>query len=177
MCLIGFGLAMDATAVSISNGMAECKMKYNKIITIAICFGIFQGLMPIFGYYFGRFFADYLDAIDNYVVFIILGVLGIKMIIEANKEDSCKGELTFTKIILQGVATSIDALMVGVTFAIMHVYIYKASLIITIITIIMSFIGVLIGCKFGKNYKQKAEVLGGIILIVLALKFLIEGII
>lgn len=177
MCLIGFGLAMDATAVSISNGMAECKMKYNKMIAIAICFGIFQGLMPIFGYYFGRFFADYLDAIDNYVVFIILGVLGIRMIIEANKEERCKDELNLSKIVLQGVATSIDALMVGVTFAIMHVYIYKASLIISIITIIMSFVGVLIGCNFGKNCKQKAEVLGGIILIVLALKFLIEGII
>jgi len=175
ICLLAFGLAMDATAVALSNGMIDCRMNYKKIIFIALCFGIFQGLMPIVGYYFGGTFADFLDPLDNYIVFIVLVILGIRMIIETNNNNYNNTEeiLTYNRILIQGIATSIDALLIGITFAIMHVQIFKASLIIILITIILTFIGVLLGCRVGRKLKKKAEILGGIILIALGVRFLI----
>src|SRR5690606_37750267 len=170
------GLAMDATAVSISNGMIECNMSAKKHMFIAVCFGFFQGFMPIFGYYFGRIFADYLDPIDNIIVFIILCTLGIRMIFEAKQVEKNKDILSYQKIVIQGIATSIDALMIGVTFAILHTHIYDASIIITIITTIMTFIGVKIGCSFAKSMKKSACLLGAMIVILLSFKYLITGI-
>lgn len=175
ICLTGFGLAMDATAVGLSDGMMNCKMRIEKVVFIALCFGIFQGLMPIFGYYFSGTFANFIDPFDNYLVFIIFVFLGIRMIIESLKQEEVKEFLTYKKILIQGVATSSDALMVGLTFAFMKVTIYKASLIIAIITVILTFLGVKLGCRCGRKLKKKAEILGGVVLIVLGIKFLIEG--
>jgi len=174
ICLLGLGLSMDATAVSISNGMIESRMKIRKRAFIALCFSFFQAFMPILGFYFGRSFIDFLDPIDNFLVFLILSLLGLKMLVESRKEDDKHELLTYPKIVIQGVATSIDALMVGLTFAILHVYIYEASFIIFIITLFMTSLGVIVGCKCAKSLKKNAVLLGGMILIILALKFLLE---
>lgn len=176
--IIGIAMAMDATAVSLTDGMIECKMTIKKASFIAITFGVFQGIMPIFGYYSGTLFADFISEIDHYVAFVILIIFGIKMIYESNKQeetDNC-GALSKSKIILQGIATSIDALIIGITFAIYKVRIYYAGFIIMLITIIFCFLGVMLGRQCGKVLKNKAEILGGLILIIIGIKILIEGI-
>lgn len=173
--LVGFGVAMDATTVAICNGISESRMRIRKALAIVLCFAFFQGLMPILGYYFGRSFASYLDKIDNYVVFIIFMVLGMRMIFSSSEENEIVSRLTYSKILVQGIATSIDALMIGVSFAILDVYIYRASLLIVIITIFMVTLGIKLGRRIGKKLKKKSSVLGGVILVVLAFKYLIEA--
>lgn len=171
-------MAMDATAVSLTDGMIDCKMTFKKTSFIAITFGVFQGLMPIIGYYSGTLFADFIREIDHYVAFVILIAFGIKMIYDSNKQDEeDKYEvLSKSKIILQGIATSIDALIIGITFAIYKVRIYYAGFIIMLITIVFCFFGVVLGRQCGKVLKNKAEILGGLILIIIGIKILVEGI-
>jgi putative Mn2+ efflux pump MntP len=170
--LLGVGLAMDATTVAMTDGMCECRMPLKKASFIALIFGAFQGLMPIFGFYSGRLFRDFIADIDQYVAFGILAFLGIRMLYEAFKNPECAGRISYPKILLQGVATSIDALMVGVTLALVEVEIYYSSLIIAIITAVLSFSGIYLGRKFGQLIKNKALILGGLILIAIGLKML-----
>jgi putative Mn2+ efflux pump MntP len=136
----GIALAMDASAVSISDGMYDCKMNYKRSIFIALVFGVFQGLMPIIGYYAGRLVAgfSFMEDISNYLIFGIFVFLGANMIYESTKKDEeVVSKLTVGKILLQGVATSIDALFIGVSFAlILDVNIYQAALIIAFITFV-----------------------------------------
>lgn len=176
IALIGIALAMDAFAVSICKGLAMSKMSYKKAIIIALFFGVFQALMPLFGYFLGNAFANSIAVIDHWIAFILLGLIGINMIKEAlDDEVECVDDtLRISDLVMLSIATSIDALAVGITFAFFKVSILSAILIIGIITFILCVIGVKIGNIFGEKYKSKAEIIGGIILILIGFKILIE---
>jgi len=175
------GLSMDACAVSISNGMCYDNMQRKQILSTAAAFGFFQAFMPVLGYFIGSAFSDYVSFLDHWIALILLGFIGFQMIIEAIRElkyseacpDSSKN-LSSKTLLLQAVATSIDAFAVGIGFAVIKVDILSAALSIGIITFINSIIGSHLGRKFGKLFKQKAELLGGSILIFIGIKIFLE---
>lgn len=177
IALIGVGLAMDAFAVSICKGLAMPKMNYKKAIIIAAFFGIFQALMPVLGYLLGTTFASKIAAIDHWIAFILLALIGVNMIKEAlssDGEDCQDDSLRLGDLIMLSIATSIDALAVGITFAFFNVSLWLSISIIGIITFVICVIGVKIGNVFGEKYKSKAEFTGGLILIAMGLKILID---
>ena len=179
LILIGIGLSMDAFAVSVTNGLCCKNIKAGKTIMTGVCFGGFQGLMPLIGYFLGRGFAKYITAFDHIIALILLGFIGGQMIWESFKKDEEKNEssiLTGKLLFMQGIATSIDALAVGVSFAAMNVNIFIAVSIIAAITFACSMISVLIGKKCGDFLNQKAELFGGCILILIGLKIFLDGI-
>lgn len=175
------GLSMDACAVSISNGMCFGNIQKKQILSTALAFGFFQAFMPILGYIVGSTFSKTISFLDHWIALILLGFIGGKMVVEAVKElkypEACLTSakfLTSKTLFLQAIATSIDALAVGIGFAVMKVDIVSAALFIGIITFINSLIGSNLGKKFGELFKQKAEILGGAILIIIGLKIFIE---
>ncbi len=174
--IIGISLAADAFAVSICKGLSMKKYDNKKGIIIGLYFGIFQGLMPVIGYLLGTTFKDLITSIDHWIAFVLLSSIGLNMIRESfSKEDeSCNEEVDFKTMLPLSVATSIDALAIGITFAFLKANILVASTIITITTFTLSFIGTIIGNKFGTKYKSKAEFLGGLILIIMGIKILLE---
>lgn len=172
--VIGIGLAMDASTVSMTNGMIEPRMRLKKALFIALTFGILQGIMPIVGFFSGRLFAEFINSISHYVAFIILTILGIIMILESLKKEEGEVKLTYPRIFVQGIATSIDALLIGLTFAILDVEIFGSSLIISIITTLFCLTSIYLGKKFGTLLKNKAQILGGFILIGIGLNTLFE---
>lgn len=172
---------MDACAVSISNGMCYGNIQRKQIFLTAVAFGFFQAFMPVLGFFIGSSFSNYISSFDHWVALILLGFIGGKMIIEAIKELkypeaclTCSKYLTPRILLLQALATSIDALAVGVGFAVMKVDILSAAFPIGIITFINSIIGCHLGKKFGQIFKQKAEILGGLILVGIGIKIFIE---
>ena len=174
--LIAVGLSMDAFAVSVCKGLAMPKISVKKAVIVGIWFGGFQALMPALGYLLGSQFKDSITAVDHWIAFILLGIIGGNMIREA-----CSGEcekendsLDIKTMFLLAVATSIDALAVGITFAFLKVNIVAAVSFIGATTFIISAAGVKIGNIFGTKYKAKAELAGGVILILLGLKILLE---
>ena len=174
---IGIGLAMDAFAVSICKGLSMRKLDISKMIIIGAYFGIFQALMPLIGYLLGTSFEALVTQIDHWIAFILLAIIGVNMIIEAlgkDEESNHTDSVDFKEMIILAIATSIDALAVGITFAFLKVDIIKSILIIGITTFIISMIGVIIGNNFGNKYEKKAELAGGIILIFIGLKILLE---
>lgn len=175
---IGIGLSMDACAVSLAKGMSLDQAKVKKYAFIlAFAFGFFQWLMPTIGYFAGSHFADYIQSVDHWIAFILLSLIGINMIREGKeeKEDNSKiHSISFKDILLLAIATSIDALAVGVSFAFLKVNLVLATLTIGITTFVLSFICVLFGKKLGSLFEKYAEYLGGIILILLGVKILIE---
>lgn len=170
------GLGMDAFAVSICKGLSMLKMKWKNAVIIALYFGIFQAMMPFIGYLIGTNFSNAVSSIDHWIAFILLSAIGANMIMEAlkkeDKEDN--GSINFSNMIILAIATSIDALAVGFTFAFLKVSICKPIISIGIITFILSAIGVKIGNAFGEKYKGKSQILGGIILIIIAIRILLE---
>lgn len=174
--LIGIGLAMDAFAVSVGKGLSMKKMNWNKAIIVGLYFGIFQGLMPIIGYFLGYSFESLVSQIDHWIAFFLLGAIGSNMIREALKKDEedRNDSIAFKGMIVLAIATSIDALTIGITFAFLQVNIFTSALIIGIITFLISVLGVKIGNKFGSKYESKSEVIGGLILILMGLKILFE---
>ena len=180
--LLGIGLAMDACAVSMANGLKEPNMKIRKIILIALMFGIFQGLMPFVGYLLGSAFLSKIEWIIPWVALVLLLFVGGKMLLDGIKhdedeEDEDMKELTFGVLVVQAIATSIDALSVGFTIA--NYSLFEASisvLIIAVVTFIICVAAVFIGKKFGTKLGNKAEILGGIILIFIGLEIFITGI-
>ncbi len=174
--VIALGLSMDAFAVSICKGLAMKKITLKKAIIVGLWFGGFQALMPLIGYILGSQFEHYITAIDHWIAFIMLGLIGISMIKEAlGKEEECQDDsLAFKTMLILALATSIDALAVGITFAFLQVTILSAVLFIGIITFVLSMIGVKAGNVFGIRYKSKAELAGGIILILMGTKILLE---
>lgn len=177
IALIGVGLAMDAFAVSICKGLAMRRMNYKKAIIIAAFFGVFQALMPALGYVLGTTFANKIAAIDHWIAFILLALIGANMIKEAlsSDDDECQDDsLRLGDLIMLSIATSIDALAVGITFAFFNVSLLLSVSMIGIITFIICVIGVKIGNVFGEKYKSKAELAGGLILIVMGAKILID---
>lgn len=176
LLILSLGLAMDAFAVSVCKGLAIQKLTWKKAAVVGLWFGGFQALMPTMGYVMGIQFKDKITAIDHWIAFILLGIIGINMIREAlfGKEEDADDNLSVRAMFVLAVATSIDALAVGITFAFLEVNILAAVSTIGIITFIVSIIGVKIGNVFGTKYKSKAELAGGIILIILGLKILFE---
>ncbi len=177
IALIGVGLAMDAFAVSICKGLAMRRMNYKKTIIIAAFFGVFQALMPALGYVLGTTFANKIAAIDHWIAFILLALIGANMIKEAlsSDDDECQDDsLRLGDLIMLSIATSIDALAVGITFAFFNVSLLLSVSMIGIITFIICVIGVKVGNVFGEKYKSKAELAGGLILIVMGAKILID---
>ena len=174
--LIAVGLSMDAFAVSVCKGLAMPKCTFKKAAIVGLWFGGFQALMPAIGYGLGAQFQETIASIDHWIAFVLLALIGGNMIHEAldNDEEEADASLDVKTMFLLAVATSIDALAIGITFAFLKVNIIPAVCFIGIVTFIISFAGVKIGNVFGARYKNKAEIVGGVILILLGLKILLE---
>lgn len=173
---IAVGLSMDAFAVSICKGLAMQKINFKKALIVGLWFGGFQGLMPLLGYLLGMQFESYITSIDHWIAFVLLLFIGGNMVREAlsKEEENASDSLAFKEMLLLAVATSIDALAMGVTFAFLQVSILPAVSFIGITTLVLSMIGVKIGNVFGTKYKSKAELAGGIILILMGVKIIVE---
>lgn len=195
--MTGIGLSMDAFAVALAKGMSLKKNLFKNALKIAVFFGGFQALMPFVGWFAGRYFKDYIESFDHWIAFILLGIIGGKMIYESLKgeNENCilsegdiakevsveeelveEKELSNKNLIILAIATSIDALAVGVSFAFLNVSIVPAISIIGIITFILCIIAVFIGRKLGCILQKYAEITGGIILIFIGMKILMEHI-
>ena len=175
--ILAVGLSMDAFAVSICKGLSLGKIQKKHMAIAGAWFGGFQALMPLIGYFAGRFFAEKLTQYDHWVAFILLLFIGGSMIKESLcEEEESNDAMDIKTMFLLAVATSIDALAVGVTFAFLKVAIIPAVAFIGVVTFVCSAAGIKIGSIFGTKYKSKAELCGGIILILIGLKILLEGI-
>lgn len=174
--LIALSLAMDAFAVSISNGVSVRGFGKKDAARQGLYFGIFQFLMPLIGWFLGSRVKDYIAAVDHWIAFLLLAVIGANMIRESLKEDDAQEEskLTSKVLMLQAIATSIDALAVGISFALLHVYILTAGLIIGIVAFVLSFTGGILGKGLGNFLQAKAAFAGGAVLILIGLKILFE---
>lgn len=174
--ILAVALAMDSVAVSIAMGSKYKKLRLQKVLYIAAVFGVFQGLMPLAGYLIGISFSQYVQVYDHWIAFVLLVGLGGKMLYEAYQDefDEEVTDLSNRTLITLAIATSIDAMAVGVTFAFLQTDIYTASAIIAIVTFVLCWIAVYIGKKLGSFLESKAEMLGGVILIGLGCKILIE---
>lgn len=176
--LIGLGLSMDAFSVSVTDGIVLKKPKPLESAKISLFFGGFQFVMPCIGYILASSFSKYITAFDHWIAFLLLAFIGGKMIYEAicekEEDGEIKNPLSSSTLLVLAIATSIDALAVGVTFATMAVSVLWASLIIGIMTFIISFAGVYIGSRFGNLLGNKAEIVGGIVLIGIGVKILAE---
>lgn len=176
LLLLSIGLAMDAFAASICKGISMKKMNWKKAIIIGLYFGGFQSLMPTLGFFLGAAFQNLITSIDHWIAFVLLAIIGGGMIKESFEEDSenKNDDISFKTMIVLALATSIDALAIGITFAFLNVNLILAVSLIGIITFILSVFGTKIGNKFGDKYKRKAKLVGGIILILLGCKILVE---
>jgi putative Mn2+ efflux pump MntP len=185
--LTGIALAMDAFAVSICKGIKMKKLKISHLVVIAIFFGGFQMLMPLIGKILGSMFVQFIEPVDHWIAFALLAFIGAKMAIESFKkdeEDECAccsdsgDKMDYKELLILAIATSIDALAVGITFAMYeNINIVYSISIIGVVTFIICCGGVLIGHKFGVKFKSKAEFLGGVVLIAIGIKLLVEGLI
>ncbi len=174
--LVGLGLSMDAFAVSICKGLSVQKLKPKHALIVGAYFGGFQALMPLIGYFLGRQFEWLITNIDHWIAFVLLVLIGANMIKESfGKDEEVNDSFSFKTMILLAIATSIDALAVGVTFAFLEVEIFSAIAIIGTTTFVLSIVGIKIGNVFGTKYKSKAELAGGIVLILIGIKILLEG--
>ena len=182
LMLLALGVSMDAFAVSICKGLAMPKATLKAGLTCGVWFGGFQAMMPLIGFYLGTLFADAIQSIDHWVAFILLGIIGVNMLKEAMEKEECceccqdhNADLSFRTMFLMAVATSIDALAVGISLAMAgNVDIFRAIALIGLFTCGMSTMGVKIGNVFGSRFEKKAQLAGGGILILLGLKILLE---
>jgi putative Mn2+ efflux pump MntP len=175
--LIALGLSMDAFAVSVTLGLSVKKIRMKEVVIPGIYFGLFQAFMPFLGYFTGRLFADKIQSVDHWIAFVLLALIGGKIIWESLSKEEKKTtahQFTFVKMLLLAIATSIDALAVGVTFAFFEINIYIAIIIIGLTTFCISIGGVMIGNFFGAKYQSKAEFIGGAVLVLLGVKILVE---
>lgn len=176
--LIAVGLSMDAFAVSICKGLSLGRIKIKHMVIAGVWFGGFQALMPMIGYFCGSFFADFVAQFAHWIAFVLLLIIGGNMIkesCECDCENDIDASMSFKTMLALAIATSIDALAVGVSFAFMKVDILWAVIFIGAITFTFSACGVKIGSLFGTRYKSKAELAGGIVLILIGIKVLLEG--
>ncbi len=175
LVIIAIGVSMDAFAVSICKGLSVSTVRARHMLSVGIWFGGFQTLMPLIGYYAGISFADLVSNIDHWIAFVLLGFIGYGMIKESRGADEhIDPDFSFRTMLAMAVATSIDALAVGVSLAFLKVDIFSAVLLIGVTTAIFSMAGVRIGNVFGSRYRSAAELLGGIILVFMGVKILIE---
>ena len=174
--LIGVALSMDAFAVSICKGLSVKRVEPKHLLTVGVYFGGFQALMPLIGFLLGFKFEKFIVSVDHWIAFALLAVIGGNMIREAlsGEEEEHDASFSFRTMLPLAVATSIDALAVGISFAFLGVDILSAASIIGITTFVLSGVGVYVGNVFGAKYKSKAEIVGGIVLILIGLKILLE---
>ena len=182
LIFLALGLSADAFAVSVTNGMYSNKVTRKNVLMTAITFGFFQALMPILGFTLGKTFSDFVCRYQHWIALFLLGAIGINMIVEAIKEwkhpeDTCPTINVFSakNLSLQGIATSIDALAAGVSFAVMKINIISSALLIGAITFFCCTLGVYIGRKFGSILGIRARLAGGIVLLLIGSKIFIEG--
>lgn len=181
--LTGVGLSMDASAVGMSNGLAEPEMKTPKVLLIALFYGVFQGVMPLIGYFASGLFADAVASVAPYVALILLGFIGGKMIFEAfKKTEEERKPLSILALLVQAIATSVDALAVGVSLLALEsagelaVNVFVCCGIFASVTFAISVASVYIGKKFGTVLADKAEFIGGLILVIIGIKIFVEGV-
>lgn len=171
--IIGFGLAMDALAITFAKAMGDCNMSKQDGLKMISLFGLFQGLMPILGYGLGAIFSDVIQQYDHWVIAFILVIIGGKMIVDRNQSEQIDCALDWKTIICLAIATSIDAFAVGITFAFLDVNIVYGALIIAIITFVICLFGLNFGQRCGTFLKDKADIIGGCILIFMAFRVLV----
>lgn len=177
LLLLGVGLSMDAFAVSVCKGLATRRPSLKNMAACGLWFGGFQALMPLIGFYLGSLFAEAIEAVDHWVALILLVVIGLNMIREAvsGEEEHADADFSFRTMLTMAIATSIDALAVGISLAMSGgVNIWAAVAIIGVTTCLLSMLGVKIGAVFGDRFEKKAQIAGGVILILLGLKILLE---
>ena len=178
LSFIAIGVSMDAFAASICKGLGLKKFNLKMALIVGLYFGIFQAGMPLIGYLLGIQFQNQITSIDHWVAFVLLSIIGINMIRESRKDEECNEKtgspLNFKEMIVLAFSTSVDALAVGVSFAFLDVQIVPAITIIGIVTLIIAISGVKIGSVFGTKFKSKAELAGGLILIVMGINILLE---
>lgn len=180
--LIALSLAMDAFTIAVANGLCSKEVTRKKALSCAFTFGLFQGLMPVIGFYVGNIFKDTITAVDHWIALILLSAIGINMITESNQSNDDCDQLDDDKIFspknlfIQGIATSIDALAVGISICALQFDILWTASIIGIITFVICFVGVYIGKKFGSLFSKRAELIGGSVLILLGIKIFLEDI-
>ena len=176
LLILAIGVSMDAFAVSICKGLAMKQIKFKHMLIVGLWFGGFQALMPLIGYFLGIQFETYITAYDHWIAFILLAFIGGNMIKEAlsNEEETADASLAVKIMLVLAIATIIDALALGVTFAFLQVNIWEAVSFIGVVTFLFSVAGLKIGNVFGTKYKSKAEFVGGVILILLGIKILLE---
>ena len=174
--LIAVGLSMDAFAVSVCKGLSVRKAEPRHSLIVGAYFGGFQALMPALGYVLGRQFESLITSVDHWIAFVLLGIIGGNMIREALKGDAeeMDDSFTFRTMLPLAIATSIDALAMGVTFAFLQVQIVPAVLFIGVTTFVLSAIGLKVGNVFGAKYKSRAELFGGVVLVLMGVKILLE---
>lgn len=180
LILLSLGLAMDAFSVSVCKGLSMKKIDYKGAAATALFFGVFQGIMPLIGYFLGSRFEKFISTYSHWIAFILLGFIGGKMILEVIKgsddeESILEYKLDIKELFILAVATSIDALAVGVIFAAQKTNLLVSVSVIGGITFAVCLIGVIIGNRFGSKYEKKAELAGGIVLILIGAKLLIDG--
>lgn len=175
LLFIAIGLSMDAFAVSIGKGLSVRKIKMHHSMSVGVWFGGFQALMPLVGYCLGASFASVVADFDHWIAFVLLGLIGVNMIREACSDDeNVNPDFSIKTMFIMAVATSIDALAIGISFAFLGVNIVTSAVVIGITTFAFSVVGLKIGNIFGCRYKSKAEIAGGIILICIGVKILVE---
>jgi manganese efflux pump family protein len=174
--IIAVSLSGDSFAVSVTNGFSKKDLKFKDNIIIAISFAVFQTVMPVVGWLIGSSFAEYIKAADHWIAFGLLSMIGVKMIYESKNANQTSDvfSLKYSVILLQAFATSIDALIIGISFSLIEINILYAALTIGFVTFIFSLTGFCIGKKFGNKVSGHVEIIGGIILILLGIKILIE---
>lgn len=174
---IALGLSMDAFSVSITSGFTIKKLKIKYALKISVFFGLFQAFMPVIGYLTGLTLIDFISGFDHWIAFGLLGFVGGKMIYDSIKIDEDRKQidpLNIYVLLLLSIATSVDALAVGLSFAFLRVLIITPVVLIGVVTFILSFIGVIIGDKIGNFFKKKVELIGGLVLIGIGLRILLE---
>ncbi|WP_139653352.1 manganese efflux pump MntP [Raoultibacter phocaeensis] len=183
LALVAIGLSMDAFAVSVCKGLGMRSLNWGHALVIALFFGAFQGLMPVLGWALGTQFEAYIASIDHWIAFGLLAFIGGKMLWDAFHEDddecvACseeeKDRLDVKELVMLAIATSIDALAVGITFAFLRVDIVSAALTIGVTTFVLSFVGVAAGNSFGSRFRKPASIAGGIVLVLIGVKILLE---
>lgn len=178
LILTGVGLSMDAFAVAMCKGLNMRRFERSRALLVGLFFGGFQALMPLMGWFLGIQFEQLIVNIDHWVVFALLAFIGGKMIFDAvhgdEDDEACSDVFSLRELTVLAVATSIDALAVGISFAFLNVNIVPAVSIIGVITFALSFCGVAIGCRFGAKYRAKATLAGGVILVLIGVKILLE---
>ncbi len=176
LLILAVGLAMDAFAVAVCKGLSLRTLKLQQALLVGVWFGLFQALMPALGWLLGSAFSGLVQSVDHWVAFVLLSIIGGNMIREGlqGDDENCDPSLSFGVMFLLAVATSIDALAVGITFAFLNVSILLAVALIGVVTFTISAVGVKMGNLFGARYKSKAEFFGGAVLILIGLKILLE---